>query len=180
MPNIVSFSQLDTLIGKSLEPSDWLVIEQSRINQFADATDDHQFIHIDKSAAEKTELGGTIAHGLLTLSLLPKLVEQCMLVPEGTLMGINYGFDKVRFLNPVRPGDAIRLQAGVADVHITQAPNREHTEGKVLIKLTITIEIRDPDGKLREKKPALVCEWLNLFLVDGAQLTGDSSLHAAQ
>ena len=151
MTKIVPYQLIHQHIGEPLEPGDWFLIDQSRINLFAEATEDFQFIHVDEEKARQTELGGTIAHGFLTLSVLPKLVEHSMLVPEGVLMGINYGFDKVRFLNPVRPGDEVRLQAQVADVQIK-------SPGRVLIKLAVTIQIKG------QTKPALVCEWLNLFV----------------
>lgn len=173
MPTVVPIDQLNSFMGKSLNPSDWLVMDQSRIHKFADATDDHQFIHIDPAAAEKTPLGGTIAHGLLTLSLLPKLVEQCMLVPEGTTMGINYGFDKVRFLNPVRPGDALRLKATVVDVQIK--PESGDKEIRVLTKLAVTLEIKSSEQKIL-KKPALICEWLNLFVCAAMDKPGQAKM----
>lgn len=139
-------------IGQTLQPSDWFLIEQSRINQFADVTLDHQYIHIDPARAAQTDLGGTIAHGFLMLSLLPKLVEKSMLTPAGMVMGINYGFDKVRFLNPVRPGDRVRVTGTVLDM-------QDKGGGRYLQKLGINLEIEGVD------KPAVVCEWLNLFVV---------------
>ena len=139
-------------VGKTLQPSDWFLIEQSRINQFADVTLDHQYIHIDEQRAAETDLGGTIAHGFLMLSLLPKLVEKSMVTPEGMLMGINYGFDKVRFLNPVRPGDQVRVTGTVLDIV-------DKGDGRYLQKLGVSLEIMGKD------KPAIVCEWLNMFVV---------------
>jgi acyl dehydratase len=97
-------------------------------------------------------LGGTIAHGFLMLSLLPKLVEKSMLTPEGMVMGINYGFDKVRFLNPVRPGDRVRVTGTVLDIV-------DKGDGRFLQKLGVSLEIMGKD------KPAIVCEWLNMFVV---------------
>ena len=140
-------------IGKTLQPSDWFLIEQSRINQFADVILDHQYIHIDPSRAAETDLGGTIAHGFLMLSLLPKLVEKSMVTPEGMVMGINYGFDKVRFLNPVRPGDQVRVMGTVLDIV-------DKGNGRYLQKLGVSLEIQGKD------KPAIVCEWLNMFVVN--------------
>ena len=139
-------------IGQTLQPSDWFLIEQSRINQFADVTLDHQYIHIDPERAAQTDLGGTIAHGFLMLSLLPKLVEKSMLTPEGMVMGINYGFDKVRFLNPVRPGDRVRVTGAVLDM-------QDKGDGRYLQKLGVSLEIEGVD------KPAVVCEGLNMFVV---------------
>jgi acyl dehydratase len=128
------------------------LIEQSRINQFADVTDDHQYIHIDQQRAAETDLGGTIAHGFLVLSLLPKLVAKSLITPENIVMGINYGFDKVRFLNPVRPGDRVRVTGTVLDIV-------DKGDGRYLQKLGVSLEIEGKD------KPAIVCEWLNLFVV---------------
>ena len=139
-------------IGTTLQSSDWFLIEQSRINQFADVTLDHQYIHIDEQRAAETDLGGTIAHGFLMLSLLPKLVGKSMVTPAGMLMGINYGFDKVRFLNPVRPGDQVRMTGTVLDIV-------DKGDGRYLQKLGVSLEIMGKD------KPAIVCEWLNMFVV---------------
>jgi len=139
-------------IGKTLTPGDWFLIERSRINQFADVTEDHQYIHIDQQRAAETDLGGTIAHGFLVLSLLPKLVAKSLITPENIVMGINYGFDKVRFLNPVRPGDRVRVTGTVLDIV-------DKGDGRYLQKLGVSLEIEGKD------KPAIVCEWLNLFVV---------------
>ena len=139
-------------IDKTLTPGDWFLIEQSRINQFADVTEDHQYIHIDQQRAAETDLGGTIAHGFLVLSLLPKLVAKSLITPENIVMGINYGFDKVRFLNPVRPGDRVRVTGTVLDIV-------DKGDGRYLQKLGVSLEIEGKD------KPAIVCEWLNLFVV---------------
>jgi len=128
------------------------LIEQSRINQFADVTEDHQYIHIDQQRAAETDLGGTIAHGFLVLSLLPKLVAKSLITPENIVMGINYGFDRVRFLNPVRPGDRVRVTGTVLDI-------MDKGDGRYLQKLGVSLEIEGKD------KPAIVCEWLNLFVV---------------
>jgi len=104
----VKDSDLEGLIGTEIGVSDWAVMDQDRINVFADVTEDHQFIHIDEAAAQKTPFGGTIAHGFLTLSMLSKFSEGSGLVIEGTKMGVNYGFEKVRFLAPVPSGSKIR------------------------------------------------------------------------
>lgn len=140
-----------TIIGQALNPSEWLLIDQPRINLFADATDDHQYIHTDPKRAATTELGGTIAHGLLSLSLLPALVGDVLIVPEGMTMGINYGFNNVRFLTPVRPCEFVRAVATVNDVV-------EKSPGRFLVTLNLSLEIQG------QSKPAMVCEWLNLFV----------------
>ena len=139
-------------IGKTLMPSDWFLIEQSRINQFADVTLDHQYIHIDQQRAAETDLGSTIAHGFLVLSLLPKLIEKSLITPDNIVMGINYGFDKVRFLNPVRPGDKVRVTGEVIDI-------QDKGDGRYLQKVAVTVEIKG------QEKPAIFCEWLNMFVV---------------
>ena len=97
-----------TMAGTKFPPSDWMTVEQDRINTFADCTEDHQFIHIDEDAAAQTPFGGTIAHGFLTLSLLTKLSSENSIGVKGVVMGVNYGIDKLRFLAPVRAGKRIR------------------------------------------------------------------------
>ena len=138
-------------IDKKLKPGDWFLNEQSRINQFADVTEDHQYIHIDQQRAAESYLRGTIAHGFLVLSLLPKLIEKSLITPDNIVMGINYGFDKVRFINPVKCGDEIRFSGSI----IAMEPRGEH---QFLQKRAVTVEIKGQD------KPALVCEWLVLYV----------------
>jgi acyl dehydratase len=144
--------ELPSMVGKELEPSPWLEITQERVNQFADATNDHQFIHVDLEKAKQTPFGGTIAHGFLSLSLLSYLNAQNAIVPEGLVMGINYGSDKVRFLAPVNVGKRIRSRQKVLEV-------TEKKPGQWLIKTHVTVEI---DG---EETPALVAEILSLYIV---------------
>ena len=103
-------------VGEQIGTSPWVEISQERINQFAEATGDHQFIHVNEEAAKMTPFGGTIAHGFLTLSLLSKMAEGNGIVPENIVMGLNYGFDKVRFLAPVRAGKRVRANAEIADI----------------------------------------------------------------
>ena len=137
--------------GTDLGPSDWFLIDQARVNQFADVTIDHQFIHVDEAAAAATPFGGTIAHGFLTLSLLVHLAEWLMLKPANLAMSINYGFDKIRFLAPVRVGSEVRAHMKVADVV-------ERNPGQFLVTYDVTVEIRGED------KPALVAQWLALAI----------------
>lgn len=101
-------SELEALVGTEIGSSEWLEIDQDRINTFADVTEDQQFIHINQELAKKTPFGGTIAHGFLTLSLLSRFSEDSGLVIEGVKMGINYGFEKIRFLAPVPSGSKVR------------------------------------------------------------------------
>lgn len=140
------------MVGAEVGPSEWLVIDQERIDRFAEATGDHQFIHVDPERAAKTPLGATIAHGYLTLSLLPKLSESVAVLPRNLRMAINYGLDRVRFLSPVKVGSAVRLRAKI-DAVTEKAP------GRLLVASEVTIEIR---GK---EQPALVARSLILFLV---------------
>ncbi|MCB1676845.1 MAG: MaoC family dehydratase, partial [Halioglobus sp.] len=104
----VSIEELANAAGTRFEPGPWIDIDQARINTFADCTEDHQFIHVDPEKAAQTPFGSTIAHGFLTLSMLTKMIEGVGMIPENIAMGLNYGFDKVRFLTPVRAGKRVR------------------------------------------------------------------------
>ena len=130
--------------------SSWLAIDQARIDEFADATDDHQFIHVDPDAAAKTPFGGTIAHGFLTLSLLSRMAADAMLVPEGIKLAVNYGFDRVRFLAPVKSGRRVRGRFTLDSIE-------EKAPGQWLLRHTVTVEIEG------EAKPALTAQWLGLM-----------------
>jgi len=143
----VKASDLEGLIGTEIGVSDWAVMDQDRINVFADVTEDHQFIHIDEAAAQKTPFGGTIAHGFLTLSMLSKFSEGSGLVIEGTKMGVNYGFEKVRFLAPVPSGSKIRGRFSLKDVV-------EKKPGQFLLTYEVSVDIEGQD------KPALIADWL--------------------
>ena len=151
MPS-VPVAQLQDYVGKELGRSDWLTIDQNRINQFAECTGDHQFIHVDPVKAKLTPFGGTIAHGFLSLSLIPVLMENLMLVPQGMKMAVNYGLDSVRFIQPVKVDSRVRLAAKVLDI-------AEKRPGQWLIKIEATLEI---DG---EQKPAYIAESLSLCFV---------------
>jgi acyl dehydratase len=150
MKTIVPASKLQDYVGKDIGCSDWFQLDQDRINQFADVTVDHQFIHVDEEQAKKGPFGATIAHGFLTLSMLTHLTEDCGLAPENTVMGVNYGCDKIRFLQPVRVNQKIRARVKPLSAF-------EKAPGQFLIKSEITVEIEG------EKKPALVAEWLALL-----------------
>ena len=152
MPAAITVSQLPSLVGSELGVSEWLEIDQERVNAFADATLDHQFIHIDEERAAATPFGGTIAHGFLTLSLLPHFLGEASPEIEGTMMAINYGSDKVRFLQPVKVGSRIRARSELAAA-------AEKRPGQWLLNQRVTIEIED------ESKPALVAEMLMLYFV---------------
>ena len=133
--------------GMKLEPSDWIELSQQRINEFVDCTEDHQFIHVDEVKAKETPFGGTIAHGFLTLSLLAGLIEKIGVTPEYTVMGMYYGFDKVRFLAPVRSGKRVRMVGEVKNVD-------QKDEKRFLTTFGVSIEIEGEDT------PALVAEFL--------------------
>jgi acyl dehydratase len=153
MTRYVSTTELPQLVGTDLEPSDWFEITQDRVNEFADATNDHQFIHVDLEKAKASPFGGTIAHGFLTLSLLTHLLSEPMVVPKNTAMTINYGSDKVRFLKPVAVGQRIRAKQQLLEA-IEKKP------GQWLMKMNVTVEIEG------EETPALIAEILFMHFVD--------------
>lgn len=138
-------------LGQEVGVSDWLKIDQSRINAFADATNDHQFIHIDPEAAAQGPFGKTIAHGFLTLSLLTDLSEANGVQLENAVMLINYGLNKVRFLAPVKVDDEIRARIVLNDFE-------EKRPKQFLVTTGITIEIKGQD------KPALIADWLTMAI----------------
>ncbi|MFN6550468.1 MaoC family dehydratase [Mycolicibacterium septicum] len=146
------FNGLDEFVaakGSELGPTEWLEITQERVNLFADATDDHQWIHVDPEKAAGGPFGGTIAHGLLTLSLLPHFTHQLYRV-DNIAMAINYGYNKVRFITPVRVGSKVRAGAVIADV--------AQLDGAVQATMTVTVEIEGSD------KPAAVAESIVRFI----------------
>jgi acyl dehydratase len=144
--NVVTRAAFKAMVGTEIGVSDWFTITQEQINQFADCTHDHQFIHVDPEAAAKTPFGSTIAHGFLTLSLLSAMVYQMPSI-EGVTMGVNYGMNKMRFVSPVKVGARIRGRFVLADFV-------EIRPGEVQSTLAVTVEIEGQD------KPALVAEWL--------------------
>jgi len=148
---IVPKDEMVNAVGTKFKPGEWILVSQERINTFADCTEDHQFIHIDQEKAAKTPFGGTIAHGFLTLSLLSKMVEGNGVMPENIVMGINYGFDKVRFLTPVRAGKRVRANVTIAAVD-------RKDDNRFLIKQSISVEIEG------EENPALIADWLTMVV----------------
>ena len=152
MPTFVSKEELLRLAGRESGPTAWLKIDQDRVDRFADATGDHQFIHVDPERAARTPLGTTVAHGYLTLSLLPLLSAEIAVQPRGMRMAFNYGVNRVRFPNPVKVGSEIRLRSKILDVV-------EKSPGRILVTAEATVEIRGED------KPALVAETLTMFVV---------------
>ncbi len=148
----VSKEELQEYVDKPLEPSAWVRIDQKMINTFADATMDHQFIHVDKERAAQTPFGTTIAHGYLTMSLISHFLGECAIRPENAAMALNYGSDKIRYLQPVKVDSDIRAQATLMSVS-------EKAPGQILVKTGIAIEIKG------EEKPALVAEILSLYIL---------------
>ena len=152
----VAPSALSGLIGTEVGVSEWITVDQARIDAFADITEDRQFIHVDPEAAKATPFGGTIAHGFLTLSLLSRMSFDGVAPLEGVVMGVNYGFDKVRFLAPVPSGARVR-----ARFKLLGAVDKGANGGvaRWLLKHEVTVEIEDGD------KPALIAEWLGMQVV---------------
>ena len=149
MTAIVTGDELLAMAGKDLGHSEWLRIDQDRIDVFADVTNDHNFIHVDPDAAAQTPFGSTIAHGFLTLSLVISMFYEVAVYPENMVMGINYGMNRVRFLAPVKVGSRIRLQATLVSVS-------ERSPGTFLQTHDLTVEIEG------EAKPALIGQFLIL------------------
>ncbi len=149
---LASLAELRSRIGEEIGVSDWLTIDQNRIDEFAEATEDRQFIHVDPDAAARTPFGGTVAHGFLSLSMLSRMAADAMLVPDSIKMAVNYGLDRVRFIAPVRSGKRIRGRFRLDSVE-------EKAAGQYLMRHTVTVEIEG------ENKPALTAEWLGLIFV---------------
>ncbi|HYD38296.1 MAG TPA: MaoC family dehydratase [Allosphingosinicella sp.] len=149
---IASIEEIEAKVGSEVGVSDWILIDQARIDAFAAITEDPQFIHIDPEAAAKTPFGGTVAHGFLTLSLLSRMAADAMPRPEGVKMGVNYGFERVRFMAPVRSGRRVRGRFRLVRFE-------EKRPGQWQFVHEVTVEIEGED------KPALVAEWIGLIFV---------------
>ena len=147
---LASLTEIKNAVGREVGVSSWILVDQARIDAFADATEDRQFIHVDPAAAAQTPFGGTIAHGFLSLSLLSAMGAEAMLVPDGIKIAINYGLDRVRFLAPVRSGSRVRGRFTLDSVD-------EKAPGQILMRHTVTVEIEG------EEKPALTAQWLGLI-----------------
>ncbi|WP_297843743.1 MaoC family dehydratase [uncultured Roseibium sp.] len=154
LPRTLAASELETLVGTEVGVSSWYLIDQARIDAFAEVTQDHQFIHVDPERAAETPFGGTIAHGFLTLSLLSAMAVEAQPKIEGATMGINYGFDKVRFLAPVKAGSRVRGR-----FVLSRLSRPKPQEVDIVWQSTVEIE--------NGKRPALVAEWLNRFYLEG-------------
>ena len=147
---IASLNEIRAQIGEEIGVSSWLTVDQLRIDAFAEATEDLQFIHTDPAMAAQTPFGGTIAHGFLTLSLLSRMGAEAMLIPDGVKMAVNYGLDRVRFLAPVKSGKRVRGRFTLDSVE-------EKAPGLVLMRHAVNVEIEGED------KPALTAIWLGLI-----------------
>jgi acyl dehydratase len=149
---VASLEDIHAQIGQEVGVSSWLMIDQARIDAFAEATEDRQFIHVDPDAAAATPFGGTIAHGFLTLSLLSRMGAEAMQLPDTLKMAVNYGLEDVRFLAPVRAGKRVRGRFTLDSVD-------EKGPGRVLMRHRVTVEIEG------EEKPALTALWLGLMIL---------------
>ena len=150
MRTFSTFEEIESATGEEVGTTEWVEITQERVDQFADATGDHQWIHVDVEKAKEGPFGGTIAHGFLTLSLLSRMAADAMHVPDTTKMAVNYGLDRVRFLSPVKAGKRVRG-------HFTLDSAEEKSPGQLLLKHSVTVEIEG------ETKPALVADWIGLI-----------------
>jgi len=147
----ISLAAYQALVGHEIGVSSWHVIDQSRIDLFANVIDDHQFIHVDPERAKKeTAFGGTVAHGFLTMSLMSIMSYEVMPVIEGTTMGVNYGFDKLRFISPVRAGRRVRGRFTLAEARLRK-------DKELQSRTNVTVEIEGED------RPALVADWIGLI-----------------
>jgi acyl dehydratase len=152
---MLTLQEFRAMVGQEMGVSEWTTITQDQIDTFADCTDDHQYIHVDPQAAAKTPFGGTIAHGFLTLSMLSSMAYQMPSI-EGTAMAVNYGFNKLRFVSPVRSGARIRGR-------FVLKAFEEIRPGEIQTTMTVSVEIEGQD------KPALVADWLGRRYMEKAK-----------
>ena len=147
----ISLDAYQNMVGEEIGVSSWHLVDQKRIDHYADVIEDHQFIHVDPERAKReTSFGNTVAHGFLTMSLLSIMSYEVMPVIEGTTMGVNYGFDKLRFISPVRSGRRVRGRFVLAEAKL-----RKPTE--LQSRTNVTVEIEGED------RPALVADWIGLI-----------------
>lgn len=149
---VASLEDVRAKVGQETGVSSWLTVDQERIDAFAEATEDRQFIHVDPDAARQTPFGGTIAHGFLTLSLLSRMAAEATVVPDQLKVAVNYGLDRVRFLAPVRSGARVRGR-------FTLDSAEEKAPGQFLMRHIVTVEIEGED------KPALTAVWLGMMFI---------------
>ena len=150
MIGLVPAEKLEDYVGQDIGSSEWFEVDQDRIDMFADATLDHQFIHVDEEKATPL-FGSTIAHGFLSHSLIPHLTSQAVLAPENLKMVFNYGLDKVRFINPVNVGCKVRTHSKCVSVE-------DKGDGRYLMKTEVSMEIEGVE------KPAYIAETLSMFI----------------
>jgi len=147
----ISLQAYQDMVGKEIGVSSWHLVDQNRINLYADVIEDHQFIHVDPERAKaETPFGTTVAHGFLTMSLMSIMSYEVMPVIEGTTMGVNYGFDKLRFISPVRSGRRVRGRFTLAEATLRKP-------AELLSRTNVAVEIEGED------RPALVADWLGLI-----------------
>jgi acyl dehydratase len=146
----ISLESYQALLGQEIGVSSWHVVDQKRIDSYADVIEDHQFIHVDPEKAKSTPFGTTIAHGFLTMSLLSVMSYEVMPAIEGTAMGVNYGFDRLRFMSPVKSGKRVRGRFTLAKAELRRPKELQSTTH-------VVVEIEG------EEKPALVADWLGLI-----------------
>ncbi|MGJ4882932.1 MULTISPECIES: MaoC family dehydratase [unclassified Bradyrhizobium] len=146
----ISLEAYQAMVGQEIGVSSWHVLDQKRIDTYADVIEDHQFIHVDPEQAKATPFGTTIAHGFLTMSLLSVMSYEVMPAIEGTAMGVNYGFDKLRFISPVRSGKRVRGRFVLAEATLRKPKELQS-------RTNVTVEIEGED------KPALVADWIGLI-----------------
>ena len=149
---LASIEEIKFKVGREVGVSPWILISQAAIDTFAEVTGDHQFIHVDPEAAKATPFGGTIAHGFLTLSLLSQMAAGAMLVPDTLRMAVNYGFEKVRFIAPVRSGKRVRGR-----FTLTRMDEKNPGQWQFLHHVVVEIE--------GEEKPALTADWIGLIFI---------------
>jgi acyl dehydratase len=150
---LASLDEIKSKVGTEIGVSDWILVDQDRIDRFADVTEDRQFIHIDpERAAAETPFGGTVAHGFLSLSLLSRMGEDAFLQPPDVKMGVNYGFERVRFMSPVKAGKRVRGRFKLVSAE-------ERRPGQWRFVHDVTVEIED------EIKPALTVSWIGIIFV---------------
>ena len=149
---LASLEEIQSKVGTEIGVSDWILVDQDRIDRFADVTEDRQFIHVDPERAAKSPFRGTIAHGFLSLSLLSRFGEDAFLQPPGVRMGVNYGFERVRFVSPVKAGKRVRGRFVLRSA--TEKRPRQWE-----FRHDVTVEIEGED------KPALTAEWIGLIYI---------------
>lgn len=149
---VASLEEIQSKVGTEIGVSEWIMVDQDRIDRFAEVTEDRQFIHVDPEAAAKTVFRSTIAHGFLSLSLLSRFGEDSFLQPPGVRMGVNYGFEKIRFIAPVKSGKRVRGR-----FVLKSATERKPRQWEFHHEVTVEIE--------GEEKPALTAEWIGLIYI---------------